>query len=149
MEGVERAHWLDSKAGVLAGFSGAMVALLFSTFSNWKTNLESAPVVFSLAVFVGIACLLAASLCSLLGLVVRKFEWLDEKDVWFAKEYLEFPDQLRRYYLLAMYRASYSHDIANRKKSNCLTVAQVLLIIGGSLLSCTLLALVLAATWLT
>lgn len=34
LEGVDRAHWLDSKAGILAGFSGAIVALLLSTLAN-------------------------------------------------------------------------------------------------------------------
>lgn len=138
-EGVERAHWLDLKAGVLAGFSGAIVALLLSTFSNWKSALQSLPNGFGLIVFAGILCLLCASLWSLFGLGVRKFEWLDEKDIWLAKEYLDFPDQLRRYYILAMYRVSVSHDVANRKKSSCLTIAQSLLITGGSLLALALL----------
>jgi hypothetical protein len=35
-EGVDRAHWLDAKAGVMAGFSGGLVALLLSMFPMWK-----------------------------------------------------------------------------------------------------------------
>jgi hypothetical protein len=142
-EGVDRAHWLDAKAGVIAGFSGAIVALLLSMFPMWKAALEPVPSIFRVLVFAGIVGLLFASICSFIGLTVQKFEWLDEDKVWLAPEYLDFPDLLRRYYLIAMYRATVSHDRKNRQKANWLSAAQWLLLSGAGLLAVTLLAI----TW--
>lgn len=99
-EGVDRAHWLDAKAGVIAGFSGAIVTLLLSMFPMWKAALEVVRSIFRVLVFAGIICLLLASISSFLSLMVQKFEWVDEDKVWLAPEYLNFPDLLRRYYLL-------------------------------------------------
>lgn len=144
-EGVDRAHWLDSKAGVMAGFSGAIFALLLSTFANWKSALENLPFAFRPVVFAGVVLILFASIFSLLGLAVRRYDWLDENRVWLAQEYLEFPDLLERYYLIAMYRSIVSHDRKNGIKSNYLAVAQWLLIVGGMLLALALLAIVWAA----
>jgi hypothetical protein len=50
--------------------------------------------------------------------MVQKSEWVDEDKVRLAPEYLDFPDLLRRYYLIAMYRATVSHDRKNRQKAN-------------------------------
>ncbi len=126
-EGVDRAHWLDAKAGVIAGFSGTIVALLLSMFPMWKAALEVVPSTFRVLVFAGIICLLLASISSFLSLMVQKFEWVDEDKVWLAPEYLDFPDLLRRYYLIAMYRATVSHDRKNRQKANWLPSGSCLL----------------------
>jgi hypothetical protein len=142
-EGVDRAHWLDAKAGVVAGFTGAIVALLLSMFPMWKAALELVPSIFRVLFFAGIVGLLFASICSFIGLTVQKFEWLDEDKVWLAPEYLDFPDLLRRYYLIAMYRATASHDRKNRQKANWLSAAQWLLLSGAGRLAVTLLAI----TW--
>ncbi len=75
------------------------------------------------------------------ALLNRKFQWIDEKDEWFQKDYLNFPDHLRRSHVLTMYQAARSHDRKNEAKSACLTVAQLALLIGGSLLSVPLLAI--------
>ena len=80
-EEVDRAHWLDAKAGVIAGFSGAIVTLLLSMFPMWKAALEVVPSIFRVLVFAGIICLLLASISSFLSLMVQKFEWVNEDKV--------------------------------------------------------------------
>ncbi len=60
LENVDRQHWIDSKAGTVAGFSGAIVALLLSTSSSWKRALTPLPVELRFAVFIGIVFILLA-----------------------------------------------------------------------------------------
>nr|AEQ20502.1 hypothetical protein [uncultured bacterium CSL144] len=122
-EGVDRAHWLDAKASVMAGFSGGIVALLLlSMLPMWKAALEVVPSTFRVLVFAGIICLLLATISSFLSLMVQKFEWVDEDKVWLAPEYLDFPDLLRRYYLIAMYRTTVARSKGQAKSElviNC------------------------------
>jgi hypothetical protein len=131
-EGVDRARWLDSKAAILAGFSGTLLTLLVTTSSNWKAEIGPwGAVSFSGAIL----CLLTAGLFALFALSVAKFQWFDENDVWFPKEYLQYPDQLLRYHLLAMYRVNLSHEAVNNKKSSRIANAQRFLEIGAVLLA--------------
>ena len=148
-EGVERVHWLDSKAGLLIGFSGAILALLLSTVSTWKLELKAlpAPWVFGGLVFLALLCLAGANFFGLLALRAEKFLWPDEKDVWLAKDYLNYPEQLRRFYLVAMYETIASHDKVNQKKAERVDKAQLLLVMGTVLLAIVLLAATGRLAW--
>jgi len=146
-EEVDRAHWLDSKAGVLTGFAGAILALLVSSSSSWKAALNASGDLVRYSMFVGIICILAASALAFVGLLIRNFDWIDEKEVWLAKDYLDFPDQLRRYYLFAMYRSMVSHERQNQDKSTWLVFAQMALAIGGFALAVVSLAVVHSTLW--
>jgi hypothetical protein len=136
-EGVERARWLDSKAAILVGFSGTLLTLLVVTSSNWKTEIEGWGA-FSL--FVAILCLLTAGFFALWALLIARFEWFNENAGWFPTEYLQYPDQLTRYYLLAMYRVHWSHECVNHKKSSRIANAQRLLEGGAVFLALPLLS---------
>lgn len=142
LEGIDRQHWIDSKAGTVAGFSGAIVALLLSTASSWKPSLMTLAVEFRWTVLVGIGFILLAGLLAFLGFFSRTFIWIDEKKDWFDKDYLDYPDQLKRFHVLAMYNATTSHSKVNAKKMTCLTWAQITLLIGGALLAIPLLLIV-------
>ncbi len=148
-EGVERVHWLDSKAGLLIGFSGGVIALLLSTISTWKAEVRDLPLggIFASLMFVALFCLLVANVFSLLALRVEKFLWPDEREVWLAKEYLDFPDQLRRFYLISMYESIASHDKVNHIKADRVDKAQTFLVAGTALLSLVLLAITLRLAW--
>jgi hypothetical protein len=138
LEQVDRAHWIDSKAISIGGFCGAAVALLISTSSGWKADLAGKPFLH-IAAFIGIVCIVIAGGLAFIALYNRKFSWIDEKDEWFKSDYLEFPDFLKRSYVLTMYQSARSHSKRNAEKSFYLTASQLILLIGGAALSVVLL----------
>ncbi len=134
----DRTNWIDTKAGAFAGFAGALIVIIVSTFPGWKDLAKEwagAPVFL----FFGLVALLLAALFAIQALRARKFQELEEKDLWFANEYFDYPDQLRRYYLIAMYRSVKSHDINNEKKASMLILAERLVVAGAILLAIPLL----------
>lgn len=134
----DRVNWLDTKAGIFAGFAGAMIVVVVSTFSSWKDLVKDWPLA-SIFLFLGIIILLLAAGSSLTGLRVRTFEGLDEKDLWFASEYFKQPDRLRRYYLVGMYRTVVSHNKINGQKARMLRITERLVVAGALLLAIPLL----------
>ena len=137
-ERTDRTNWIDTKAGVFAGFAGALIVIVVSTFPGWKDitkDWASAPIFL----FFGLIAILLAAFFAVQALRTRKFQELDEKDLWFAKEYFDYPDQLRRYYLIGMYRSVVSHDINNEKKANMLILAERLVVVGAFLFAIPLL----------
>jgi hypothetical protein len=129
---------VDSKAGVFAGFAGALIVIVVSTFSGWKELVKDWPTAADF-LFLGLIALLLAAVFAVQALRTRRFQELDEKNLWFAEEYFQFPDQLRRYYLIGMYRSVVSHDINNEKKSKTLMVAERLALAGAFFLAIPLL----------
>jgi hypothetical protein len=80
-EFVDRVHHLDSKGGVLAGYSTGVVALLVSTSSFWRPVLSQWAVV---VVFVAGLCAIIASALSLKAASIFKFKWFSD-DEWLQK----------------------------------------------------------------
>ncbi len=140
-EAIDRAHWIDAKASTLAGFSGALVAFLFSTSSIWKTALAQEPNGLRIGVLLAVVFILISGGCAFLALFNRTFLWIKEKDEWFNKDYLEYPDFLRRSYVLTMYQSVRSHAERNDEKSAYLSLAQLALLVGGALLAVPVLAI--------
>lgn len=141
-DSMDRVNWLDTKSGVFLGFTGALIVVIVSTFSSWKDltkDLPSAPIFL----FFGLASFLLAAFSAVMGLRVRKFQGLDEKDLWFAQEYFQFPDQLRRYYLVGMYRTVVSHNRLNGQKADKLQYTERFVVAGISLLAVP----ILMETW--
>jgi hypothetical protein len=134
----DRTNWIDTKAGVFAGFAGAMIVIIISTFSGWKDLAKDWPAAATF-LFFGLVVLLLAAFCAVRALGARRFQELDEKDLWFAKEYFEYPDQLRRYYLIGMYRSVVSHDMNNETKAKMLMRAERFAVLGAFLLAVPLL----------
>jgi hypothetical protein len=133
-ESVEQTRALDNKAGLFTGFVGATIAVLLSTFPHWQDLIIKVPA-GGVFLILGLLALLVAVFFSLLGLWPRQFEWIDEKELWFAQEYFSSPEKLRQYYLLGMYRATVSHDQVNQKKMKMLLRSQVLLVTGAAILA--------------
>lgn len=133
-ERIEQTTGLDTKAGLLAGFVGAIIALLLSTYSHWQVLAARVPYGW-LFVFIGTLSLWLAAFSTVAGIWPRYFQWLDEKDVWFAKNYLTDPEQLRRYHLIGMYRAAVSREQVNTQKFNLLLLSHVLLVVGIAMLA--------------
>jgi Co/Zn/Cd efflux system component len=142
-ERTDRTNWIDTKAGAFAGFAGALIVIVVSTFPGWKDLTKewtAAPIEPCISfLFFGLVALLLSAVCAIQALHARRFQELDEKDLWFAKEYFDYPDQLRRYYLIGMYRSVVSHDINNDKKAWWLIWAERATVIGAVLLAIGLL----------
>jgi len=134
----DRTNWIDTKAGAFAGFAGALIVIVVSTFPGWK-DLAKEWAGASIFLFLGLVALLLAALFALQALRAREFQELEEKDLWFAKEYFDYPDQLRRYYLIGMYRSVKSHDMNNEKKAKMLIRAERFVVAGAFLLAIPLL----------
>jgi hypothetical protein len=114
---------------------------MLSTSSSWKNVIGTEPQALKLAVIIGVGLVLLSGGLGFVALVNRTFKWIDEKNEWFAQEYLDFPDQLKRFYVLTMYQAARSHDKKNQIKSQFLTVAQVTLLLGGLFLAVPLMSI--------
>ncbi|MDO8431292.1 MAG: hypothetical protein Q7S58_02650 [Candidatus Binatus sp.] len=137
-DALDRVNWLDTKAGIFAGFSGAMIVVVVSTFASWRDLVKDWPIA-PIFLFLGIVLLLLAAGSALWGLRVRTFEGFHEKKLWFASEYFQHPDQLRRYYLIGMYRTVVSHNRINEQKATALRVTERLVIAGAFFLALPLL----------
>jgi hypothetical protein len=144
-EQVDRAHQLDSKAAATAGFCGAIVALLLSTTGNWEPQLKSIHYPLRVSVLIGVVALMAAAALAFIALVNRTFYWIDERGEWFDNEYLNDPDQLKRFHVFAMYKATRSHEGVNGEKAMWLSLAQLCFILGAVAVAIPLLAIL----WVT
>lgn len=132
-ESVDRAHHLDSKATTIAGYGGTIVALLVSTSSLWRPTIAGWAVA---VIFLGALLSLVAVAVAVRSTTPKKFDWFSDID-WVRQEYLEKPDMLRRYYVLAMHNVVHSHDDVMRAKNRsigkaqwCLCVSAVLLLVA-------------------
>jgi len=151
-EGVDRGHWIDSKASTLVGFSGAVVALLLSTMSSWTPILLTAWPILRVCVFIGLIAVMAASGLAFTAIFSRTFQWIDETKEWFPfasdnQDYLDFPEQLKRFHILTMYNATRDHAQKNAAKMYWVTAAQVALLIGVFLLALPSLFIISRTLW--
>ena len=141
-EAVDRTHQLDAKAGVLSGFVGAILVLLLSSLETWTEEAARVPATRW-------ALLIAALLISLSGVLflfalwAARFQWFDDAEIVFPTAYLDFPDLLARYYVIAMYRVILSHNRVGATKGRLMMWGLRLLASGAIVM----LFPVLAALW--
>lgn len=132
-EAVDRVHQLDSKAGVLVGFVGAILVLMLSSLETWKTEVSRVPA--TRWTLLAAAILIALSgIAFLFALWAVRFQWFDDVEIVFPKAYLDFPDLLARYYIIAMYRVVQSHNRVGGTKGKFITWGLRLLAAGGILM---------------
>ena len=120
------------------GLSGAILAVLVTGFSSWKTEVQGLTSAALIMLF-GVILLMIGGLLGLTTLNVRQFHWIDEMDGWFAKDHLGNAEQLRKFYLIELFRTIASHEEINAEKAERLFHAEVIGTIGGLLVSITLL----------
>lgn len=137
-ESIERKERIESKAGTFVGFAGAILAVLVTGFSSWKTEVQGLTSAALIMLF-GVILLMIGGLLGLTTLNVRQFHWIDEMDGWFAKDHLGNAEQLRKFYLIELFRTIASHEEINAEKAERLFHAEVIGTIGGLLVSITLL----------
>ena len=135
-------NWLDTKAGAFASIAGAMIVVVISTFSSWKDLVNDWPL-GSVCLFFGLIILLVAAWSAIMAVRIQTVQGLDEKNLWFANEYFQYPDQLRRYYLIGMYRLVVSYRTKNKQKAESLVRTERFVVVGATLLALPL----LVETW--
>jgi hypothetical protein len=133
-EACERVHSLDEKSSRMAGYSGAIVGLLISTFTIWS------PALAKWAVFV----VAVGSLLGIVGGVIaiasgwpKNFAMPSDTD-WLEEDGFENPDRLKRYHVASLHAAIASHDKQAQAKTVQLKRARICLCI---MVGCLLLAL--------
>jgi hypothetical protein len=129
-EASERYQRYDEKANKIAGYSGAIVALLVSEFSKWSGAIDwwAMPVVFGAALLGLISAALGLSAISL-----REIESPSPQD-WIREDMLGNPDRLRRYHILAMYVVRQSFIAQSERKAKRVQHAQWTLVAAGAIL---------------
>lgn len=129
-EVVDRAHHFDSKATSIAGYGGTIIALLLSTSSLWRPTIAGWAVV---VIFFGASLSLVAVGVAVSSMTPKTFDWFSDTE-WVEKDYLEKPDLLKRYQVLAMHNVIHSHDKVLEAKNRSLRKSQWCLCVGIVLL---------------
>jgi hypothetical protein len=133
-ECAERVHYLDSKSVTLAGYTGAIIGLMVSTFSLWSPILDKWAVLLVAAG--SIAGLISAGL-ALLSTWPRKFLLPSDTD-WLETDGFSDPDRLKRYYVSSMHISITSHEEINASKVSKVKAAQLCL---AAMVFCLLVAM--------
>ncbi len=134
---IERSSRIDAKASAIAGYSGAALTLIASTFRLWKTELLSWPFAPAL-LFFAILSLCLAGVLALIGRSMYGFVWFTWQ-AWIGEKYLNYPDQLKRYHILGMCEAIFSRERMNARKARKISWAERSLLAAGILLAVMLL----------
>jgi hypothetical protein len=129
-EAIERYHRYDSTATKIAGYSGAVVALLISQLSEWRKSLDWWVV---LVLFSAALMALAAAGLGLRAIALREIPWYSPRD-WFREEFLENSNNLRRYHILCMYEIRQLYIKECGRKARLVRAAQWTLLAAGLLL---------------
>jgi hypothetical protein len=144
-EVVERVSRLDASASQLASFAGAILALMLSTYSTWHDPIANSRGLIGL-VLIAVLGLALAGWYAFKAIRVAHFDWISDRAIVFPADLLEYPDQLQRYHILAIYRSVLSHEEISQKKARCIFVSQKCFISGAAFLAICLL-IILAKPW--
>lgn len=122
-ECVQRVHHLDTKSVTLAGYTGAIIGLMISTFPIWTAAVDKwAMILIAAGSLVG----LVGGAMALASTWPRKFLLLSDSD-WLEKDGFQDPDRLKRYYVSSLHISIASHEQINSQKVSRIKVAQVCL----------------------
>ena len=129
-ECAERIDYLDAKSGRIAGYAGAIVSLMVSTFPIWSSAVSQwAVLVAGAGMLVGIT----GGAFALASTWPGKFLLPSDSD-WLEEDGLQDSDRLKRYYVASMHLTIGSHDregaykVAKLKKAQgCLAVMVLVL----------------------
>ncbi len=129
-ESIERFRSYDSKATSIAGYAGAIIALLVSQFSELNRAVDPGAMVFLF--LAALVALIAAGL-GLRTLSLERILWYSPRE-WFHEDCLSDTDKLKRFRILTMYEVRQSYIAAGRKKARRVRQAYWALIVAGALL---------------
>lgn len=122
-ECASRVEYLDSKSAAIAGYSGAIIGLMVSTFPIWTSAVDKWAIVLvsfgSLIGLIGGAVALSATW-------PRTFLLPSDTD-WLEEDGLTDPDRLKRYYVSSLHISIASHEQINTQKVSKIKKAQMCL----------------------
>jgi hypothetical protein len=131
-----RFEYLDRKATNLAGFSGAIAAILVSGLGGWSKALS--PVMISVVLTAADIALVAAGI-ALLATSISGAGWMSPQD-WFRSEFLKTPaDELKRYWISCFYLVRQTVRASCERKASILNLAECTLMVAGLMLLVALL----------
>src|SRR6185437_6888567 len=121
-------------AAAIAGYSGAIIGLVVTTFPIWTSAVDKwAIILIALGSVVGLIGGAAAVSSSW----PRKFDLPSDTD-WLEEDGLTDPDRLKRYYISSLHLSIASHEKVNARKASKIKCAQLCL---GAMVFCLLLGL--------
>ena len=129
-ECVERVHHIDSKATMLAGYSGTILALLVATSAIWKPTIDKWAMGI---VFAAAFAALMAGMFAIWSFSPTRFDWFSDNE-WVDKAYLNDPEQLRRYHVLTMHNVVSLHEAISKLKTARIKSSRFMLGISATLL---------------
>jgi len=133
-ESSDRISHLDAKSAKVAGYTGAIIALMISTFPIWTSAVDRWAV--SLAAIGSFIGLVGAGI-ALISTWPQSLDLLSDSD-WLEEDGLKEPDRLKRYYISSLHLSIASHERVNSKKVSRIKRAQACLAAMVLLLSIVL-----------
>lgn len=122
---MKRLDQLDSKAITIVGYTGAIIALMVSTFSIWTSGVDRWAIV--LVALGSIAGLLGAGL-SLASFWPQELLMPSDSD-WFEQDGFAKPDRLKKYYVSSLHLSISSYEKINAQKVSRIKRSQACLAI--------------------
>jgi hypothetical protein len=131
-----RFEYLDKKATNLAGFAGAIAAILVSGLSGWSRALS--PIMISVVLTAADIALIGAGI-ALLTTSISSAAWMSPQD-WFRTDFLNKPAaELQRYWISCFYLARQSLRGSCDRKAAMINRAEYALMVAGVMLLIALL----------
>jgi hypothetical protein len=127
----ERFEYLDSKATKIAGYSGAIVALIVSTIGTWPKAID--PRFVPVVLVAAMGALIAAGL-ALASTWPSELSTFSPND-WMRKELIRQPEELKKYWVSCIYANRQKYSQRCKEKAQLIEYSQfVLLMTAGMLL---------------
>jgi hypothetical protein len=128
---------LESKATVVVGYSGAVLAFLVLRAPDWARTSRWELVGLLFAAL----CAASACTCAFSALIgAKNWDWFSEKQWLAAKPALVSADKLKRHYLKAMHGVKQTNHRITNRKADSIIKAQLLLAATAIVLGVTLAA---------
>lgn len=127
-ECVERLHKIDAKAGTFAGFSGATLALIVSTFHSWSQNVGNFGII---AMFLSAVAVVVAGAFAISVMATRTFTGWFSTTEWLQEHCLTDVTKLKKYHILTMFGVIEEHEDVSAKKTKLLSLAQWAMAFAG------------------
>jgi hypothetical protein len=110
---IERIHRLEAKAGTLAGYAGAILALIVTSAAFWGSHLQHLERV---AILLAALSAFASECFAILAIQLGSFEWFSDNE-WLREECLSDAETLRKYHILTMRGVIASHRSVGEEKT--------------------------------
>lgn len=120
----------DAKASAIAGYAGALIALLASTATMWLKQTHSWQLLIPVAAIVSF---FFAALFAVLSMTLKSTDWFSPNE-WMKADCLQSAERLRRYHVLTMWGAlesleqCYGEKLRDVRRAQCCTLAAWMLL---------------------